>query len=102
MIFFKGDVLGGKGVLGGSIEPDRRIPTFVNSLLVQWQRQYVLDLRGSALCLLRTSLWLNSPQLLLKNFLSKNDSGAPITQAEFLARAWQAANAKACELGWIV
>jgi predicted alpha/beta hydrolase family esterase len=44
----------------------------------------------------------NSPQLLVKNFLSKNDSGAPITQAEFLARAWQAANAKARELGWIV
>ena len=44
----------------------------------------------------------NSRQLLVKNFLSKNDSGAPITQAEFLARAWQAANAKARELGWIV
>ena len=43
-----------------------------------------------------------SAQLLVKNFLSKNDSGAPITQAEFLARAWQAANAKARELGWIV
>jgi hypothetical protein len=44
----------------------------------------------------------NSPRLLAKNFLSKNDSGAPITQAEFLARAWQAANEKARELGWIV
>jgi predicted alpha/beta hydrolase family esterase len=44
----------------------------------------------------------NSRQLLAKNFLSKNDRGAPITQAEFLARAWQAANAKARELGWIV
>jgi hypothetical protein len=44
----------------------------------------------------------NSPQLLVKNFLSKNDSGAPITQAEFLARAWQTANDKARELGWIV
>jgi hypothetical protein len=44
----------------------------------------------------------NAPQLLAKNFLSKNDSGAPMTQAEFLGRAWQAANAKARELGWIV
>jgi hypothetical protein len=44
----------------------------------------------------------NSPQLLAKNFLSKNDSRAPITQAEFLARAWQVANDKARELGWIV
>jgi hypothetical protein len=43
----------------------------------------------------------NSPQLLVKNFLSKTDSGAPITQAEFLDRAWQVANAKARELGWI-
>jgi hypothetical protein len=43
-----------------------------------------------------------SPQLLVKDFLSKNDIGATITQAEFLARALQAANAKARELGWIV
>jgi hypothetical protein len=43
----------------------------------------------------------NSPQLLARNFLSKNDSRAPITQAEFLARAWHAANEKARELGWI-
>jgi hypothetical protein len=44
----------------------------------------------------------NEPQLLAKNFLSKKDSGAPMTQAEFLGRAWQAANDKARELGWIV
>jgi hypothetical protein len=44
----------------------------------------------------------NSPQLLVRNFLSKSDSRAPITEAEFLARAWQAANNKARELGWIV
>ena len=44
----------------------------------------------------------NSPQLLAKDLRSKVDSGAPITYAEFLARAWQAANAKARELGWIV
>lgn len=43
-----------------------------------------------------------SSQLLAKNFHSKNDSRAPITEAEFLARAWQAANDKARELGWIV
>ena len=44
----------------------------------------------------------NSPQLLIKNFVSKIDTGAPITHAEFLERAWQAAIAKARELGWIV
>jgi hypothetical protein len=44
----------------------------------------------------------NSPQLLAKDFRSKSDSRAPITYAEFLARAWQAANDKARELGWIV
>ena len=44
----------------------------------------------------------NSPQLFAKDFRSKVDSGAPITYAEFLVRAWQAANNKARELGWIV
>ena len=44
----------------------------------------------------------NSPQLLAKDFYSKVDSRAPITYAEFLARAWNAANEKARELGWIV
>jgi hypothetical protein len=44
----------------------------------------------------------NSPELLAKYFVSKIDTGAPITQMEFLARAWQAANEKARELGWIV
>jgi predicted alpha/beta hydrolase family esterase len=44
----------------------------------------------------------NSPQLLAKDFHSKNDSSAPITHAEFIAKAWQAANEKARELGWIV
>ncbi len=43
-----------------------------------------------------------APRLLVKNFLSKNDSGAPMNQAESLSRAWQAANDKARELGWIV
>lgn len=31
-----------------------------------------------------------------------DDRDAPISPAEFLARAWRAANAKARELGWIV
>ena len=43
----------------------------------------------------------NSFQLIAKNFLSKNDSSAPVTHAEFLVRAWGAANEKARELGWI-
>ena len=32
----------------------------------------------------------------------REDQGAPMTQAEFHAHAWKAANAKARELGWIV
>jgi len=44
----------------------------------------------------------NSPLLLAKDLLAKNNSRAPITYAEFLARAWKAANNKARELGWIV
>ena len=43
----------------------------------------------------------NSPQLLAKDFRSKVDSRAPITYSDFLARAWQVANTKARELGWI-
>jgi len=43
----------------------------------------------------------NSPHLVAKNFVSKIDTGAPITQAEFLAEAWQVANVKARALGWI-
>ena len=43
----------------------------------------------------------NSFQLIAKHFLSKNDSSAPVTYAEFLVRAWGAANEKARELGWI-
>jgi len=44
----------------------------------------------------------NSPHLIVKNFLSKIDRGAPMTQEEFLARAGQAAKEKAQELGWII
>ena len=43
----------------------------------------------------------NSPQLLARKFPSKDDSGAPMTQAEFLAQAWRLANEKARELGWV-
>ena len=45
---------------------------------------------------------LNSPQLLAKNFTAKDDGRASMTNAEFLSRAWKAANDKARELGWIV
>jgi hypothetical protein len=43
----------------------------------------------------------SSPGLIIKNFVPKIDTAAPIDQSEFLANAWQAANAKARELGWI-
>ena len=41
-------------------------------------------------------------QLLTKSHSGREDQGAPMTQAEFHARAWKAANDKARELGWIV
>lgn len=39
--------------------------------------------------------------LLAKNIPTKDDPRIPMTAAEFLARAWKAANEKAKELGWI-
>ncbi len=41
-------------------------------------------------------------QLLTKSHSGREDRNTRITQAEFSARAWKAANAKARELGWIV
>ena len=41
-------------------------------------------------------------QLLTKSHSGREDQDAPITQAEFHARAWKAANDKAREVGWIV
>ena len=41
-------------------------------------------------------------QLLTKSHSGRQDQDAPMTQAEFHARAWKAANDKARELGWIV
>lgn len=43
----------------------------------------------------------NSAILVAKNCVPKIDAGAPMTHAEFLAKAWLAANVKARELGWI-
>lgn len=37
----------------------------------------------------------------LKLFHTRGDERAPIHDAHFFARAWQLANAKAKELGWI-
>jgi hypothetical protein len=39
--------------------------------------------------------------LLAKNIATKDDPRIPMTAAEFLAKAWKAANQKANELGWI-
>ena len=44
----------------------------------------------------------NSRQLIARDLRFKVDRCACITQSEFLARALQAANEKARELGWIV
>ena len=39
--------------------------------------------------------------LLARNIANKDDPRIPMTAAEFLAKAWKAANEKAKELGWI-
>jgi hypothetical protein len=44
----------------------------------------------------------NSPQLLAKSLPVNEDGHASMTQGEFLALAWRAANDKAREMGWIV
>ena len=41
-------------------------------------------------------------QLLTKSHSGRKDENAPMTQAEFHARAWKAAGHKARALGWIV
>jgi len=43
----------------------------------------------------------NSAQLLARSLPAKDDRNASMTQGEFLALAWRAANAKAHELGWL-
>ena len=44
----------------------------------------------------------NSRDLLARKFSNKDDPQAPMTSAEFLAKAWRVASDKARELGWIV
>jgi hypothetical protein len=41
-------------------------------------------------------------QLITKSHSGHEEEGTPMTQVEFHARAWTAANDKARELGWIV
>jgi hypothetical protein len=43
----------------------------------------------------------NSPQLLARSLPLNEDRNASMTQGEFLALAWKAANDKAREMGWI-
>ena len=44
----------------------------------------------------------NSPQLLAKSLPVNEDRHASMTQGEFLALAWRAANDQARTMGWIV
>ena len=44
----------------------------------------------------------DSRRLILTDASSPEDPGATMTPAEFLGLAWEAANAKGRELGWIV
>jgi hypothetical protein len=43
-----------------------------------------------------------SPQLFARRISDKNDPRVAMTLSEFLAKAWNLANDKARELGWIV
>jgi hypothetical protein len=43
-----------------------------------------------------------SPQLLAKRISNRDDPRSPTSLSEFLSQAWQAANDKARDLGWIV
>ena len=43
-----------------------------------------------------------SSGLLAKDIANRDDPDVPMTAAEFLAKAWRAANDKARDLGWIV
>jgi hypothetical protein len=44
----------------------------------------------------------DKPGLMATSRSGRWAQGTPITQAEFHARAWRAANIKARELGWVV
>jgi hypothetical protein len=44
----------------------------------------------------------DSPHLTMAHLSPENDPRATLTLAEFVGRAWQAANDKALEIGWIV
>ncbi len=62
--------------------------------------EIVITLPGSAYCVsYRKSP--NSSQLVRDAFTSDR-SNEPISRTEFLAKAWEVANEKARELGWIV
>ncbi len=63
--------------------------------------EIIVDLPGTSYTVTYFML-ARSPQLLAKNFSTKDDSRVPLTNAEFLARAWKLANDKARDLGWIV
>ncbi len=65
-----------------------------------WGRNIIVSLSGStyAVTYYKPS---DSPQLLAKLLPVADDPGAPMTQGEFLAHAWRAANDKARMLRWI-
>ena len=70
-------------------------------LLVEVQRDYiVVRVTGTSYA---ASYYKppDSAKLLARNLPSKSDHRAPMSQAEFLRYAWQLANDKARDLGWI-
>ena len=70
-------------------------------LLVEVQRDYiVVRVTGTSYAASYYKL-PDSAQLLARNLPSKSDHRAPMGQAEFLRYAWQLANDKARDLGWI-
>jgi hypothetical protein len=62
----------------------------------------VVTLRGTSYAATYYRAAAFPQQLLSKSHSGREDQGAPMTQAEFHARAWRAANDKARSLGWIV
>jgi len=66
-----------------------------------WDGDIVITLPGSSYTVTYYKP-KNSPQLLAKRIATRDDPQVAMRLSEFLAGAWQLANKKARELGWIV
>ena len=71
-------------------------------LVLTSARSYSVTLPGTSYVVTYYRAAAFPQQLLTKSHLGRKDEGAPMTHAEFHARAWKAARHKARALGWIV